>query len=165
MCRLFPGRRGASLVGGLLRALACGLGHVEGVLSGMQTQPLEGLEDVAGRGRCRGSRRLRPPLLLRPGRSAPAVLGGEGRGDRDRQRKSHDDVALGCHVPLLGAKWTSVKSPGTCAQGPHQLAYSRACAYGPPPCRPAASCVPAIRSPPPSRWAWWCVSRASCSIR
>src|SRR5437867_217603 len=30
----------------------------------MQTQALEGLEDVAGRGRCRGSRRLRPPLLL-----------------------------------------------------------------------------------------------------
>src|SRR5204862_131476 len=37
--------------------------------------------------------------------------------------------------------------------------------YGPPPCRSAASCVPAVRSPPPSRRAWWCVSRASCAIR
>src|SRR2546428_1599847 len=113
MCRLFSGGGAPGLVGGLLRALARGLGHVESVLSGMQAQALQGLEDVAGGGRRRGSRWLRPTLLLRPGRGAPAVLGGEGRGDRDRQRKSHDDVALGCHVPLLGAKWTSVKSPGT----------------------------------------------------
>src|SRR6266566_4905023 len=153
MCRLFSGGGAPGLVGGLLRALARGLGHVEGVLSGMQTQPLEGLEDVAGRGRCRGSRRLRPPLLLRPGRSAPAVLGGEGRGDRDRQRKSHDDIALGRHVP------------GDVSAGAPSLASSSAGAYGPPPCRSAASCVPAVRSPSPSRRAWWFVSRASCAIR
>src|SRR5439155_1052297 len=98
------------LVGGLLRALARGLAHVESVLSGMEAQAPEGLEDLAGGGRRRRSRRLRPPLL-HPGRGAPAVLGGEGRGDRDRQRKSHDDAALACHVPLVGAKGASVKPP------------------------------------------------------
>src|SRR5437773_9125540 len=119
MCRFFQGAGGArapgrpgggapGLVGGLLRALACGLGHVEGVLSGMEAQALEGLEDLAGGERGRRSRRLRPLL---PGRGAPAVLGGEGRGDRDCQRKSHDDAALACHVPLLGAKGASVKPP------------------------------------------------------
>src|SRR5438094_2741912 len=130
----------------------------------MEAQALEGLEDLAGGERGRRSRRLRP-LLLYPGRGAPAVLGGEGRGDRDCQRKSHDDAALACHVPLLGAKGASVKPPGDVSAGSPSLASSRAGAYGPPPCRSAASCVPAVRSPPPSRRAWWCVSRASCAIR
>src|SRR5438477_5758800 len=134
MYRLFSGRRGAlaavRLVGGLLRALACGLGHVEGVLSGMEAQALEGLEDLAGGERGRRSRRLRPLL---PGRGAPAVLGGEGRGDRDCQRKSHDDAALACHVPLLGAKRAPVKSPQGVSAGAPSLASSPAGAYGPPP--------------------------------
>src|SRR5207247_10638145 len=141
------------------RALACGLGQVGGGLSGMEARALEGLGGLAGGERGRGSRRLRP-LLRYPGRGAPAVLGGEGRGDRDCQRKSHDDAALACHVPLLGAKGASVKPPGDVSAGSPSLASSRAGAYGPPPCRSAASCVPALRSPPPSRRAWCCVSPA-----
>src|SRR5439155_19558868 len=77
----------------------------------MQAQAFETLEHLADGRRHRRSRRLQRPLL-HPGRGGLVALGGEDRGDRDRQRKAHDDAALACHVPLLGAKRDARQVPG-----------------------------------------------------